>query len=303
VKSTHDIKEGSAIIDMLTTNPAAEVNPYKDFYHCMEKAISLYEHKLFAYSPVKGMPELITALKKHLTNYQIFAREEDIFITSGAQQALFILTAMDFPNGKNTILVEQPTYHVMLDTIKANKVSVLGIERTADGLDFAKLEKIFAQNEIKFFYLMPRFQNPTGFSYDNTQKRNILHLAQKYQVYLVEDDYIADLDLNSKNDPIAAFDTENTVIYVQSFSKTLLPGLRLGMAMIPQKLQQEFLKTKNAIDLNSSVFSQGALEIYLKSHMYENHIQRTKAFYKNKMDILSKECKKELDGLVRYFIP
>ena len=304
VKSTNDVEETPSTIDMLTTNPANEVNPYKDFYHCMEKAISLYKHKLFAYSPTKGMPELVCVLKKHMVNYQIFAQEQDIFITTGAQQALFILTSMDFPHGRNIVLVEQPTYHAMLEAIKANaNTSVMGIRRTASGIDLAKLEKIFSRNKIKFFYLMPRFQNPTGFSYTNKQKKEILRMAKKYNVYIVEDDYLADLEIIQKNDPFAAFDIDNMVIYVKSFSKTLLPGLRLGMAIIPKPLQEQFFKRKNAIDLNSSVFSQGALEIYLRSNMYEAHVKRTRAFYKKKMDILSKECRKELKDIANCFVP
>ena len=296
-------EEKPPVIDMLTTNPANEVNPYKDFYHCMEKAISLYEHKLFSYSPPKGMPELIGVLKDHMVNYQIFTKEQDIFITSGAQQALFILALMAFPNGHNTILVEQPTYSLLMEIINLNKIPVLGIQRTADGIDLAELEKIFSQNNIKFFYIMPRFQNPTGFSYSNRQKRDILRLAKKYRVYIVEDDYLADLEIDTKSDPIISFDADNIVIYVRSFSKTLLPGLRLGMAIIPKELREVFIKMKSAMDINSSVHSQGALEIYLRSNMYEFHVKRTKAFYKNKMDVLRRECKKELQDLARCFVP
>jgi DNA-binding transcriptional MocR family regulator len=303
VKSTNAAEKTSSVIDMLTSSPANEVNTYRDFYHCMDKAISLYEHKLFAYSPPQGMPELISILKKHMLNHQIFTQEQDIFITTGAQQALFILAIMDFPNGHKTILVEQPTYHVMLETIKDNKAPIIGIQRTASGLDLAELERILAQNKIKFFYLMPRFQNPTGYSYSNKQKKEILRLTKKYKAYIVEDDYLADLEINPKNDPMAAFDIDNNVIYVKSFSKTLFPGLRLGMAIIPAKLQGEFIKRKNAIDLNSSVFAQGALEIYLKSNMYDNHIKRAKVFYKKKMDILSAECKKELSGMAHCLVP
>ena len=303
VKSTGDIEETSSMIDMLTTNPANDVNPYKDFYHCMEKAISLYEHKLFAYSPAKGMPELIIVLRKHLVSHQIFAKEEEIFITTGAQQALFILASMNFPSGHDAVLVEQPTYHVMLEAIKTNQTPVIGIRRTENGLELAELEMILAQNRIKFFYLMPRFQNPTGYSYTNAQKKEILRLAGKYNTYIVEDDYLADLEINRKSDPFSSFDTERRVVYVKSFSKTLLPGLRLGMAIIPDPLQGEFIRRKNIIDLNSSVFSQGALEIYLRSSMYEAHVNHTKAFYKKKMDILNAECKRELKGTARCHVP
>jgi len=303
VKSTDYVLDKPLLIDMLSVNPASEINPYKDFYHCMEKAISLYEHKLFTYSPAKGMPELISILRNHLTHSQVFAKEQDIFITTGAQQALFILSLLNFPNGHDTILVEQPTYDVMLDIIRLNNIPVVGIQRTENGLDLAELENILSHNRVKFFYLMPRFQNPTGFSYSNKHKKEILKLAKKYGVYIVEDDYLADLELNQKNDPIFSFDNNDMVIYIRSFSKTLLPGLRLGMAIIPKILQDEFLRRKNVIDLNSSVLSQGALEIYLRSSMYEAHIKRTKAFYKGKMDILSKECRRELDGISNCFIP
>ncbi|MCL2852392.1 MAG: PLP-dependent aminotransferase family protein [Defluviitaleaceae bacterium] len=303
VKSINTEEDKPLIIDMLTTSPANEVNPYKDFYHCMEKAISLYEHKLFSYSPAKGMPELISLLTKHMVNYQIFARDQDVFITSGAQQALFILALMDFHNGHNTILVEQPTYSVMMETININKIPVRGIRRTANGIDLSELEKMFSHDKIKFLYLMPRFQNPTGFSYSIKQKKEILRLAKKYHVYIVEDDYLADLEINQKNDPLKSFDVDNIVIYVRSFSKTLLPGLRLGMAILPKQLQEGFIKMKGVMDINSSVFSQGALEIYLRSSMYESHVKRTKAFYKNKMDVLNKECGKNLQGLARCFVP
>jgi DNA-binding transcriptional MocR family regulator len=82
-----------------------------------------------------------------------------------------------------------------------------------------------------------------------------------------------------------------------------LPGLRLGMAIIPKQLQEEFIKMKNAIDLNSSVFSQGALEIYLRSSMFEAHVKRTKAYYKKKMDILRQACEKELADIAYCFVP
>ena len=303
VKSIAVEKEKSPTIDMLTTNPANEINPYKDFYHCMEKAISLYEQKLFSYSPPKGMPELINILEKHMTTYQIFTKEQNIFITSGAQQALFILALMAFPHDHNTILVEQPTYNVMMNIINTNKIPVLGIQRTANGIDLSELERIFSQNKIKFFYTMPRFQNPTGFSYTVKQEKEILHLAKKYGVYIVEDDYLADLEINPKNDPLVSFDIDNIVIYVRSFSKTFLPGLRLGMAIISEKLQEKFVEMKSLMDINSSVHSQGALEIYLRSNMHDSHVKRTRIFYEKRMNILKRACKNELQDLATCFVP
>ena len=123
-------------------------------------------------------------------------------------------------------------------------ITTIGIERTWEGIDLEELERIFSSGNIKFFYTIPRFHNPLGTCYSNDQKKQILYLAQKYNVYIVEDDYLADMELDSKSDPIYAFDTTSKVIYIRSFSKTLMPGLRLGVAVLPQLLVTTFNEFK-----------------------------------------------------------
>lgn len=303
VKSEDWAGEGKKIVDMLNTSPPDKINPYKDFYHCMEKAASIYGERLFEYSSPKGMPELINALEKHLMNFQVFVRREDIFITNGSQQALYILAAMPFPNGKSKIVVEQPTYSVMLNIIEYAKTPAVGIERLSNGIDLNELEKIFKKGDIKFFYTMPRYQNPTGFCYDTRQKREIIRLAEKYDVYIVEDDYLADLELDKKSDPIYSLKNKDKVIYIRSFSKTLLPGLRLGAAILPQELHNDFNRFKYSMDLNTSIINQSALEVFLKSKMYKFHIKRTKSYYRNKMDVLKKAVSKYHNDNIDWYIP
>ncbi len=303
VKSSVPVKGRNDVVDMVTTGPPDYINPYKDFYHCMEKAISIYEKKLFEYSSAQGMPELIHSLVKHLANFQVFTKPQNVFITNGSQQALYILAAISFPNGRTKVLVEQPTYSVMLQVMKCTKTSVVGIRRTHEGINLNELESIFRQGDIKFFYTMPRYQNPTGFCFDVAQKKEIIRLAKKYEVYIVEDDYLADLELDTKIDPMYAMGEQERMIYIRSFSKTLLPGLRLGMVILPSKLQKEFLTYKQSIDLNSPILTQGALEIYLHSSMYKFHVQRTKKYYKEKMDVLRDAIEHHPNGLVKGNMP
>lgn len=290
-------------IDLVTVRPPASINPYKDFYHCMEKSISIYQNKLMEYAPSQGMEELRTALAKHLMNFHIFTRQQDIFITNGAQQALYILAAMPFPGERTKVVVEQPTYSVMLQVLSCNKVPVIGVRRTKEGIDLKELEALFKTGDIKFFYTMPRFQNPTGFSYNEKQKREIIRLASRYEVYIVEDDYLADLELEEKADSLYAMGEKERIIYIRSFSKTLLPGLRLGMTIVPEPLKKEFLIYKQSMDLNTPVLTQGALEIYLKSRMYKSHVARTRKFYKNKMEVLKEACELAFQKEVEYHIP
>ncbi|SHJ13548.1 DNA-binding transcriptional regulator, MocR family, contains an aminotransferase domain [Clostridium cavendishii DSM 21758] len=303
MKNEDKIDKDKKIIDMLNIYLPDKINPYKDFYHCMDKAISIYGKKLFEYSSPKGMPELINVLVKHLMDFQIFTNSENIFITNGSQQALYILGAMSFPGGKSKVLLEQPTYSVMLKILENAKIPAIGIKRTQEGIDLNELETIFKQGDIKFFYIMPRYQNPTGFSYSNVQKKEIIRLAEKYDVYILEDDYLLDLELNKKSDSVYAMANGGRCIYIRSFSKTLLPGLRLGMIILPKELQQKFIDFKYSIDLNTSILTQGALEIYLKSNMYKFHVRRTREFYRNKMEVLKKLCDKELRDKVSCYIP
>lgn len=302
LKNKPALKVGGSL-DMASMRPPAAINPYKDYYHCMEKASVLYRQRLFEYAPTQGMPELVQALAKHLTNFRIFTRPENVFVTSGAQQALYILAAMPFAGGGGKVVVEQPTYSVMLDVLRFAKVPVIGVRRTDRGLDLDELAAIFAQGDIKFFYTMPRYQNPTGFCYDESQKKAILKIAEQYGVYIVEDDYLADLETDGKADPLFACGAQQSVIYIQSFSKTLLPGLRLGMCLLPPQLHQAFLAGKRSVDLATPVITQAALEIFLKSKMYTHHVQRVKRFYRQKMTVLRQACQESAMGEACWHIP
>ena len=293
---------GGSIIDMKNVCLPEGINPYKDFQLCIEQAMAIYGQRLFEYGSAKGLTELIQVLPKHLLGLQVFAKAENICITNGSQQALYILSAMQFPQGGARVLVEQPTYSLMLRILENARIPALGIRRTRDGIDLGQLKKLFQQGDIKFFYMIPRYHNPTGFSYGNTQKREILKLAEQYGVFIVEDDYLADLEVDQKAETLHTLGNKDRIVYIRCFSKTLLPGLRLGMAVLPESLQKQFLDFKNSMDLNTSILTQAALEIFLRSSMYRFHAKRTKEHYKNKMSRLQEYCK-EPQGCGTWHIP
>jgi DNA-binding transcriptional MocR family regulator len=271
------------LIDFATLAPDEHLLPYIDLQHCCSKALEYYKKDLFSNQYLKGLPTLIRATCKQLQDYQVFTDEQNVIITSGAQQAINILALMPFPNSRNSVLVEQPTYYGALKSLGINKVRTLGIPRTNNGINFDELEKLFHDGDIKFFYTIPRFHNPGGFSYSNSEKRQILNLAVKYDVYLVEDDYLADLEVDSKADPIFAFDNSARVIYLKSYSKVLVPGLRIAAVVLPLSLMATFASYKRWSDLNTAVLSQGALEIYIKSGMYNVHMKTLKKVYYHRM--------------------
>ena len=142
-----------------------------------------------------------------------------------SQQAINILSRLPFPNGRSNIIVEQPTYQGMLQCLRQNGITAIGVSRGFNGLDFNALERSFKNDLVRFFYTIPRFSNPLGLSYSQDEKTKILSLAEKYNVYIVEDDYIGDLESNQKCTPIFALDMSERVIYIKTFSKVLLPGV------------------------------------------------------------------------------
>lgn len=287
VTSKTELNQGkNLVLDFSSSSPDPTVFPYLDFQHCINQAIDIYKNDLFIYGTPRGLPSLIDVVQKQLTNYQVFAKKQNIFITSGIQQALSILAVIPFPNNRKTILIEQPGYHLFIESLQALQVPVLGIKRTSKGIDLVELERIFREENIKFFYTMPRYHNPLGTSYSQEEKKEILELAQKYNVFIVEDDYLADFEQNSKADPIYSYDDFTHVIYLKSYSKIIFPGLRIGIAVIPDKLIETFSQYKRILDIDSSMLSQAALEIYIKNGMFERHKEKMKATYFSRANCL-----------------
>lgn len=262
--------------------PDRRIFPYQDFQNCLSEATIKYKNILFKYNNEQGLFELRSLLVKQLQEYQVFCSIDNLAVTNGAQQAIHILCNLDFGNNKKNILVEEPTYAGILKILKWEKIKAYTIRRTFEGIDLEQLEYIFKNKEIKFFYTTTRFHNPLGNSLSLQQRRKISYLAKKYDVYIVEDDYLAELYV--RNDvPLYYEDEFKHTIYIKSFSKIILPELRLAAVVLPDCLINTFNEYKHNIDLGTSLLLQGALEIYLSSGMFEMHKKKSRKIYKDKM--------------------
>lgn len=297
---TNQAKE---LIDFSAGSPDESILAYEDFHHCLNQAIDIHKATLFNYSDPKGLHELIDTLRNYFEDYQIFCSSDDIYITSGSQQAINILCSMPFPNGKSNVLVEQPTYHGTLKALETTRTPVIGIERKFDGLDFEDLERKFAYGNIKCFYTMPRFSNPLGISYLNDEKKQILKLAEKYDVYIIEDDYLGELENKNNVYPMYYYDVSSRVAYIKSFSKVLLPGLRIAAVVLPKVLRNTFKEYKHWMDLNTSVLSQGALAIYIRSGMFKANRNRIRTIYSERMAALKTISNKINIPNIKWHIP
>jgi len=276
--------------------------PYQEFQACINQAIKKYQNNLFSYGDPKGLLTLRMELRKSLEKNQVFTDEDRIFITSGSQQAIDILSKMPFPGNKNKVVIEQPTYKGIIKSLSLNNIEFTGVNRNFSGLDFESLEEKFKRGKIKFFYTVPRFSNPLGLSYTKEDKLKLLSLANKYDVYIIEDDYLADLGSKEKNDPIFYYDINDRVIYLKTFSKVLSPGLRIAVVVMPESLSKTFIDYKYWTDISTPVLSQGALKIYLKSGMFVAHTQKLHNLYMQRMNFLVELTENKDPNSIKWYI-
>lgn len=244
---------------------------YDDFRLCVNETLIGRENYLFNYyDNQEGLEELRQSVHQLLFDQALYCKPDQLVLTSGTQQALFILSQINFPSEGAEILVEQPTYHRMNRLLVAQGLAYQTIERRIDGINLEELEEQFKSGKIKFFYTIPRFHYPLGHSYSDHEKRAILDLANQYGVYIVEDDYLGDLD-PKKGQTFHYLDTEDRVIYIKSFSTSLFPALRITALILPNAIKEAFVSYKNILDYDSNLIMQKALSLYIDSQLFEKN--------------------------------
>ncbi|MFC3932096.1 aminotransferase-like domain-containing protein [Streptococcus dentapri] len=303
-KSGYYVLEGQDLSGETMTISLEDYNhlAYNDFKACLSETLIGRENYLFNYyQQQEGLTELLDSLQQHLFNQDIYTKMDNIVVTAGTQQALYILSQMAFPNQKTTILLEQPTYQRMNAIIREQQLAHQSIERNFQGLDFQVLEELFKTQPIKFFYTIPRCSNPLNLSYTPEEKKKLLALAEAYDVYIIEDDYMGDL-AKATDLPLHYYDTNDRVIYLKSFSTTLFPALRLGMSVLPQQLMKGFLAYKKLIDYDTSLIMQKALSLYLDNGMFAKNLAHLKQFFNERLQTAQRLCQNILPSELHYQI-
>lgn len=264
---------------------------YDDFRLCVNESLIGRENYLYNYyEHQEGLEELRKSVQKLLFDQAIYSKPDQLVMTTGTQQALFILSQIDFPGKSQEILVEQPTYHRMNQLLLAQNLPYQTIERRVDCIDLKELEKHFKSGNIKFFYTIPRFHYPLGHSYSEEEKRAILDLAAKYQIYIVEDDYLGDLD-PKMGQTFHYLDQNDLVIYIKSFSTSIFPALRITALILPNVMKEAFVSYKNILDYDNNLIMQKALSLYIDSQLFEKNRVARLALQEKSQDQIQKLLK------------
>lgn len=295
IRAILKVTEGEDIISFAGGLPNPISFPKDELKQSTNRVIEKYGSKVFQYSQTAGLTELREYIAKHLCETQgMTIRHEDIIITTGSQQALDLLGKVLINEG-DAVIMEEPGYLGAIQAFKQYRPNLCAIPLENDGMDIDRLEDVLKTQDVKFIYTVPNFQNPSGISYSQEKRSQLLALSRKYNCILVEDDPYGDLKFDgnpygyiSKKDPSGS-------ILLGTFSKTVTPGMRVGfMVILDSELRQRINTAKEAADLHSNIFSQYILWDYLTGNDISKHIAKIRRLYQ-------KQCETMISSMEKYF--
>jgi len=289
------LTEKPEIISFAGGLPAPEVFPLEEFRAACGRVLRDYGAQALQYSTTEGFFPLRELIARHAARYGIEVTPDNVFITSGSQQALDLLGKI-FINPGDRILVESPTYLGALQAWNAYGAEYVPVPMDEHGMRTDALEEALRAGP-KFIYVLPNFQNPTGVTLSRERRQQLIELADQYGVPIVEDDpygqlrYEGDhlpsvvvLDGQYRNDCHPCY--RGNVIYLSTFSKILAPGLRLAWVIAPPEVIRKLVQAKQGADLHTATFNQ--LVAYEVAHggFLDRHIQRIRDVYRERRDVM-----------------
>lgn len=276
------IKINAGTIDFASATPTSDLFPVEDFKIVLNEVLDRDKGSAFGYQDSQGFYPIRESMLGMMGKYGIESNTESIQIISGAQQGIDIISKA-FLNQGDYVVTESPTYTGAVAVFKSRGAQIIDVEMEAGGPDLNLIEYNLKRFRPKLIYTIPSFQNPTGYSYSNAKRTELLKLAEKYNTYIIEDDYVSDLDFGHKGFiPLKAMDKSGKVIFVKSFSKIFMPGLRLGFMIASANLQGEILNAKHTTDISTSGLIQRAFDLYIRKGLWDRHFNIMYDIYKKR---------------------
>ena len=278
----YDISSGADLIDLSSSYPHTESYPTRQIKQCIDLVIERDKAHAFKIENSGGYLPLREKIAKYLseTNNCDF-NSQSVIIISGSQQGIDIISkALLYPG--DYVITETPTYNGAIESFRSRGAKVIGAKLQEDGIDLEDLEKKIRLVKPKLLYVMTQFQNPTTTCYSIKKMQAILDLSKKYDFMILEDDSMSELYYdNSSPHMIKSIDKHDRVIYLKSFSKLLMPGLRIGAMEVPSSMKSIVSNAKLSTDISSSSLIQRALDEFMKDDSWENHLAHMKEEYKS----------------------
>lgn len=274
--------------------PAPEVFPIKQFQAACNYVLEHDGPQSLQYSTTEGYRPLREMIARHTGRYSVKINPDNILITSGSQQALDFLGRV-FINQGDHIVLESPTYVGALQAWNAYGAQYIAVPSDENGMVVDKLEEALRIGP-KFIYVLPNFQNPSGTTLSLERRKQLVELADRYGVPIVEDDPYGQLRFEGEHLPsLVWLDSQlrgddgcytGNVIYLSTFSKLLAPGIRLAWVIAPEQVIRKLVQSKQAADLNTAAFNQMVAYEVGKGGFLDEHVKFIRQVYKERRDVM-----------------
>ena len=293
------VAQDPEIISFAGGLPNPKSFPINDLVGVIKSVLEDHGDDALQYGTTQGVKGLREIIAERAYKEGIDTTADNIIITSGSQQALDTVGKL-FLNPGDTALVGLPTYLGGINAFKSYESNLTGIPLDKDGMQVDipdETIKKLLKNDItpKFIYVVPTFQNPAGVIMPESRRKNLIDIANEYDIVIIEDDPYGKLAYDVPHvKPIKAFDDEGRVIYISTFSKILSPGFRLAWTIASDKLTRKMIICKQALDLCTNTFTQFIVREFIRRGSLDLHILKICEMYKPKRDIM-------MEALENYF--
>lgn len=290
-------------INLASGSCDAHLFPADEFRKVIQSVIHRDGTAAFEYGDYAGYLPLRETIAQILTSDGIPARAENVLVTSGSQQALALTVQLLLKPG-DTILTEETSYSSALDLFHSLDLKVVGVPMDTKGMQVDKVEAVLQSVQPRLIYTIPNFHNPTGMCLSGQRRRQLIALADHYDVPILEDDFVGDLRYDGKAQPaLKALDPGGRVIYMGTFSKMLMPGLRIGYVVAEGPVYEQLIMIKHIHDLATSSFIQRALQAYITVGRYQAHLRRACQAYRRRRSAMTNAIQRNMPPSVHFDPP
>ncbi len=265
--------------------PAPELFPVREIEEACHYLLREEPQRALQYSTTEGHRPLREFLAESMAKYRIQHTPDNILITTGSQQALDLVGKI-FIDPHSTVLTGRPTYLGAIQAWRAYQAEFVTVPLDEQGMRVDLLEEVLSKVTPRFIYVLPNFHNPAGTTLPEERRHQLVAIARKYDVVIVEDDPYGALRFEGEDIiPIAALAPERT-IYLGTFSKTLTPGLRIGWIVAPEAMIHRLVQGKQGADLHSSTFDQMIANDVAQRGILKAHIKKIRQVYGERRDTM-----------------
>jgi 2-aminoadipate transaminase len=285
IRKLFKIAQKPGMISLGGGYPAPESFPVQMIEELTSRVLKKYGTYSMQYDLTEGFIPLRKALAEFLKTRMIQTSEEAVLITSGSQGLLDSMGKIFISKG-DPIAVEAPTYLGALQAFNAYEPTYIRMDTDDDGVLPESVEAVLKAHDLKFIYLVPTFQNPTGRTIPLERREEIARIVKSHDALVIEDDPYSDLRYRGEPvPPIQTLAPEN-VVYASTLSKILAPGFRIGFCVAPESVKKWLVLTKQGVDLHASTFTQALAAEYVAEGFLAKQLPSIISIYKPKQEAM-----------------